>query len=77
MTKRQKTNATTNKNAIKHKSGKELADFSSFTPPSVVDLGDELAFVTVVIGLRPAEVEVGMLINLRLLLIMHIWKIYD
>ena len=64
---------TTQKSTIKKRSGKE--PFSSFSPSSVVDLCDEVAVVTVVIG--PGLAEVGMLINARSLLLMHIWKFYD
>ena len=66
---------TTQKSTIKNKSGKEPADCSSFSPSSDVNLCDEVAVVTVVIG--PGLAEVGMLINARSSLIMHIWKIYD
>ena len=67
---------TTQKSTITNKSGKRPVDFSSFSPSSVVDLCDEVTVVTVVIGPGLCA-EVGMLINARSLLIMHIWKIYD
>ena len=75
VTKRQKTKATIHKNTIKHKFGKEPADFSSFSPPTVGDLVDEVAVVTVIGPGRRAEV--GMLINLRSLLNANLENFFD
>ena len=77
MYKTERPKPTTHKSTNKHKSGKKPADSWSHSPPLVVkdvDLGDEVAVVTVVMG-SGRRAEVGTLINARSLVFMHIWKI--